>query len=338
MTSFEWNPGHLLEMSGYYWKTCTLHTAVKMDIFTIIGSDTLGPNQINDTLKADERGLTMLLNALCAMDLLVKKGNAYANSEPAGTFLSKSSEKYIGFMIMHHHHLMESWHHMDQGIKQGRPTRTRSSFSDADRRESFLMGMFNMGMAVAPGVAARLDLSGCRRLLDFGGGPGTFAIHFCLANPQLSASVYDLETTRPFAEKTIQRFDLSDRIDFIPGDFVEDDVAGPGTFDAAWLSHILHGEGPDQARKIVEKAVQALKPGSPVFIHEFILEDTMDGPLFPALFSLNMYLGTPDGQSYSQAQLSEMLTRCGVKDIRRHAFVGPTQSGILSGVTGSRNG
>ena len=274
----------------------------------------------------------MLLNALSAMALLVKKNNTYANSPPALTFLSKTSRHYIGFMILHHHHLMESWHKMDTAILDGRPTRSRSSFSDDDRRESFLMGMFNMGMAIAPTLSKELDLSGCKRLLDFGGGPGTFAIHFCLANPGLTASVYDLETTRPFAERTIKKLNASDRVDFISGNYIEDDVTFPNAFDAAWLSHILHGEGPDQARDIIRKAVSALKPGSKIFVHDFILNDTRDGPLFPALFSINMYLGTPEGQSYSETEISGMLTANGITNIKRLSFEGPTQSGIISGI------
>ncbi len=333
MEPFNWNPGTLLGMSGYYWKTCTLHTGVKLDIFTVIGSKTLSCDQINKILKADKRGLSMLLNSLSALELLVKDDETYSNSPSALTFLSKDSPQYLGFMIMHHHHLMESWHKMDTAIIEGKPTRDRSSFSDEEWRESFLMGMFNMGMAIAPMLSKELDLSGCKRLLDFGGGPGTFAIHFCLANPGLKASVYDLETTRPFAEKTIKKFNVSDRIDFLPGNYVEDEFIEPNLFDAAWLSHILHGEGPEQAQEIIGKAVLALKPGSKIFIHEFILNDTMDGPLFPALFSINMYLGTPDGQSYSETQLSEMLKSHGVKNIQRLSFVGPTQSGILSGIT-----
>ena len=333
MESFNWNPGSLLEMSGYYWKTCTLHTSVKLDIFTVIGSKALSCDEINKTLKVDKRGLSMLLNSLSALELLVKDDETYSNSPPALTFLSKDSPQYLGFMIMHHHHLMESWHKMDTAIIEGKQTRRRSSFSDEERRESFLMGMFNMGMATAPGLSKELDLSGCKRLLDLGGGPGTFAIHFCLANPGLKASVYDLETTRPFAEKTIQKFNVSDRIDFLPGNYVEDEFIEPNLFDAAWLSHILHGEGPEQAQEIIGKAVFALKPGSKIFIHEFILNDTMDGPLFPALFSINMYLGTPDGQSYSETQLSDMLKAHGVKNIKRLSFAGPTQSGILSGIT-----
>jgi hypothetical protein len=75
---------------------------------------------------------------------------------------------------------------MDQAVLEGKPTRTRSSFSDEDRRESFLMGMFNSAMAIAPALSKQLPLDGCTRLLDFGGGPGTYGIHFCMQHPGLT--------------------------------------------------------------------------------------------------------------------------------------------------------
>ena len=136
-------------------------------------------------------------------------------------------------------------------------------------------------------------------------------------------------TTRPFAEKTIARFDLTDRIDFIAGSYLEDDL--PGTYDVVWLSHILHGESPEDAAMIVKKAAAVLVPGGMIMIHEFILEDTEDRPLFPALFSLNMLLGTGGGRSYTQQQLTDMLEKAGAADITRTPFKGPTESGILMG-------
>jgi SAM-dependent methyltransferase len=279
----------------------------------------------------EKRGLILLLNSLTALDLLVKKGEAYANTPEASTFLSKDSNQYIGYMILHHHHLAPSWVDMDKALIQGGPIREAASTSAEEWRESFLMGMFNMGMAVAPGLAKQLDLSGCKRLLDLGGGPGTFAIHFCLENPELKSSVWDLPTTRPFAEKTIGKFGLEKRISFIPGDYTLEEICTVPQYDVAWLSHILHGEGPKMAEKIIAKAVAALKPEGKIFIHEFILNNTMDGPLFPALFSLNMFLGTKQGQSYSEEQLIAMLKTNGVKNIVRLDFTGPTQSGILTG-------
>ena len=329
MATAQLNPGELLEISGYFWKTCALHAAVKLDVFTVIGDGHLSGEEISQKLNGAQKGVDRLLNALTAMDLLVKTDGIYANSPESKSFLAKDSEKYIGHIIMHHHHLMESWSQLDQAVITGCPVRTRSSFSNDEWRESFLMGMFNLAMGLAPKLVPLIDLSSCRRLLDLGGGPGTYAIHFCLNNPRLKATVYDLPTTRPFAEKTIKRFKLEDRIQFVDGNYLTDAI--DGHFDAIWLSHILHGEGPDDCRLMIQKAVGALAPGGRIIIHDFILNNHMDGPLFPALFSLNMLLGTESGQSYSEDQIIDMLADAGVMDTRRIAVQSPNDSGIIVG-------
>jgi predicted O-methyltransferase YrrM len=174
-----------------------------------------------------------------------------------------------------------------------------------------------------------VDLRGRKHLLDVGGGPGTHAIFFCLANPRLKATVFDLEATAPFALRTIEQFGLANRIEFMAGDYLNEDIRG--SYDVALLSHILHAEGPDTCQEILEKTVKVLEPGGLMLVHEFILGDTLDQPLFPALFSLNMLINTPEGQAYSESQLTWMMGNAGVKDITRLLFRGPNDSGVLAG-------
>ncbi len=329
MSSKEWNVGRLLELSGGFWQIATLHAAVRLDLFSVIGDESLDASEIADRLNADTRSQTMLLNALVAMRLLEKENERYRNTEVSAALLSKDAPGYLGYMISHHHHLVESWHHLDQAVMTGQPTRESAGFSDDDRRESFLMGMFNIAMGTAPKLTAQLQLTGKKNLLDLGGGPGTWAIHFCKNNPELKACVFDRPTTRPFAEKIIKQFDMASRVSFQDGDFLEDDIRG--RYDAAWLSHILHGEGPQNCRNIIRKTVAALEPGGVILIHDFILNSTMDGPLFPALFSLNMLLGTEDGQAYSEKQLTDMLQEAGVKQIERFPYQGTNDAGVIIG-------
>lgn len=331
MTDTTWDPGRLLELSGFYWKTCTLQAAVKLDVFSTLDPDPLGAEDLAETCGCDSGALSRLLNALTAMELLTKEGDTYTATPSARAFLSRHSDRYIGHIIMHHHHLMPSWAELDQAVKTGRPVRERSSHGDEQQRASFLMGMFNMAMATAPKVVPLVDLGGRRHLLDLGGGPGTYAIHFCRAYPELKATVFDLPTTRPFAEKTIARFNLSDRITFAGGNYLEDDL-GSG-YDVAWLSQILHGEGPAECQKLIDKAVASLKAGGMIIVHEFILDNDMAGPLFPALFSLNMLVGTPTGQSYSESQIKKMLSQAGAKSIQRISFDSPNDSGLVIGTT-----
>ena len=297
----------------------------KLDVFTAVGSKGKTALQLAKAMGFDQRSLSMLLNALCAMDLLEKKEETFYNTLEAGTFLVKDSPRYIGYMIMHHHHLVDSWSRLDESVKTGKPVRTRPIFSDEEKIESFLMGMFNNAMGIAPMLVPTLDLSGKKHLLDLGGGPGTYAIHFCRHNPGLKATVFDLSTTKPFAENVIARFNQQDQVEFQEGDYHTD--TPEGLYDVAWLSHILHGEGPADCEKIVRKAVDALEPGGLIFIHEFILDNTRDRPLFPTLFSLNMLLGTEGGQAYAENELAAMLEKAGITDIKRNPFKSPMESG-----------
>jgi len=221
-------------------------------------------------------------------------------------------------------------------VREGGPIRDRVSLTDDEEaRKSFLMGMFNLAMQIAPRIVGNVDLSGRRRLLDLGGGPGTYAVHFCQQNPRLSAVVYDLPTSRRFAEQTIARFGLTDRIEFKAGDYLADDVEG--CFDVVWLSHILHSESPEGCAVIIRKAVAAMEPGGLILVQEFILDDGRDGPLFPALFSLNMLLGTPAGQAYSGGELISMLSAAGVRDLHRLSIELPNGAGVIAGTfSGSR--
>jgi predicted O-methyltransferase YrrM len=323
------NPGDLLEISGAYWESCALHAAVKLEVFTIIGQEPLTGKEMAHRLNGDERGVTTLLNALAAMGLLIKSENKYANSPLSAVYLNKDSSRYIGYMIMHHYHLMDSWHHLDRAVVTGAPARVRAVATTEEQRESFLMGMFNMAMALAPQATKEIDLATREYLLDLGGGPGTWAIHFCLNNPRLRATVYDLPATRPFAEKIIARFGVSDRVQFQEGDYLEDEIEG--SYDVVWLSHILHGEGPEDCELIIKRAVKTLKPGGLIMIHDFILNSDLAGPLFPALFSLNMLTGTEGGRSYSEEQIMDMLSKAGAKNLSRHPLRAPNDSGIIVG-------
>ncbi len=325
-----WTADRILKTSGAYWATCALHGAVVLDVFTRIGDNRLDGATVADRLEAPLDAVNRLLDALTAMGLLTKQAGRYANTAASRTYLSMDSDRYVGYIIRHHHHLVASWARLPEAVRSGKPIRLPVRENDAQVREAFLMGMFNLATQLAPQLVAEIDLVNCRTLLDLGGGPSTYAIYFCRHNPDLAATVLDLPTTRPFAEKTIKKMGMDGRVTFISGDYLQDAI--PGSYDAVWMSHILHGESAGACQDIIQKAFKCLNPGGLAVIHEFILVDTLDGPEFPALFSLNMLMGTQGGRAYSQAQLTGMLETAGFVEVQRLDFCGPNESGLLLGV------
>ncbi len=329
MTS-AWDLGELLKVSSSYWKGCTLQAGVRLDIFTQLENANNDVDTIAQTLQTDRRATELLLNALAGIGLIIKNGDLYTNSDFSSTHLVTSSPKYMGNIILHHHHLVDGWAQLDQAVKTGLPV-NRRSYGEAIERESFIMGMFNLAMGLAPHIAQIIDLSDRKKLLGLGGGPGTYAIHFCLTNPALQATIFDRPTTRPFALDTIKKFNLENRIDFVSGDFNSDNLPG-GPYDVAWLSHILHSNGEEDCEKLITKVASQITPGGLLIIHEFILENTMEQPEFAALFSLNMLLSNGVGRSYSLAELQKMMNNAGVRKIKQLHFESPNDSSILLGV------
>ena len=330
MNTTKWTIPDLLQLSGGYWSTCALHAAVKLDIFSVLDDAVCSAEYVAELRHLNPRATAMLLDALTSIGLLDKQNNNYIATEFSATNLSKSSPGYMGHIIMHHHHLMSGWSRLDESVTSGGPIRDSISHgNDETIRESFLMGMFNLASLLAPRIAHSIDLSDRRRLLDMGGGPGSYAIHFCLANQGMSAVVFDLPTTRIFAERTIDRFNLSGRITFTPGDYHEDPV--PTGFDVAWLSHVLHSDSSNACTALLRKAVLSLEPGGILMVQEFIMENAKDGPPFPALFSLNMLLGTDAGQAYSESEITNMMTKAGLSDVSRLSLELPNGAGIMSG-------
>jgi ubiquinone/menaquinone biosynthesis C-methylase UbiE len=323
----EWNIGQLLSVSSAYWRSSTVHAAVKLEIFTALSDEELTAEEVSAKIGANEKGLAMLLNALTAMGLLEHGDSRYKNTGFSRSHLVKDAPGYIGYIIMHHFHLVDAWAKLHEAVVLGRPVEKRFHGEEVER-ESFQMGMFNLAMAIAPTIAASVNLEGRQHLLDLGGGPGTHAIHFCLANPQLKATIYDHKTTEPFAKKTTKRFGVAGRINFVAGDFNTDPIDGP--YDVAWLSQILHSNSLEECQKLIEKTMQALEPGGLILVHDFFLNDSLDGPLFPALFSMNMLLNN-HGRSYSEKEVSALMQQAGARDIQRLQFKGPNDSAILCG-------
>jgi hypothetical protein len=329
MEKSEWTIPDLLQFSGSYWGVCSLHAGVRLDVFTALNGVTRSAVEVAAACSCDSRAMEMLLNALASQGLIAKRAGGYENTLFSAQYLVKGEPGYLGYIILHHHNLVPAWAHLDQSVRKGGPVERSVPEDEAAERESFLMGMFNLASQLAPRVAANVDLTGCRRLLDFGGGPGTYAVHFCRQNPDLSAVVYDLPSSRTFAEGVISRYGLEGRISFDAGNYHLDRV--PSGFDVAWLSHILHAEGMEGCMTILRKAVQSLNPGGKLLVQEFILNDAKDGPSVPALFSLNMLLVTSSGRSYSEGELKRMMEEAGLSGIRRLSIDLPNGAGIMEG-------
>ncbi|MDR1360337.1 MAG: methyltransferase domain-containing protein [Deltaproteobacteria bacterium] len=312
MLKGDWTGLDLLRLSGAYWQSCAVHAAVQLDIFTLLGQNPLNDQELAEKLGCPVRGLSMLITALASLGLVRRVRGRTSPVAGALRYLSRSSPDYLGFIIRHHANVMPGWTRLAETVRSGLNQSGAEIFftEEEEEREAFLLGMHNVASLQAESVAEALNLSGRKKLLDAGGGPGSYAVYFCKKNPQLTATILDLPSSERFARKVIADFGLEGRVDFLGGDLLRDPL--PAGHDVVWISQVLHGLSPAAAATLVAAAAAALEPGGLFCVQEFLLRDSRTGPAGAALFSLNMLTQTKDGQAYTEKEISGMLSAAGI--------------------------
>jgi len=308
--------GQLMSMARGFQAAKMLMVAVDLGVFDFL-EESRSPAEVAAYIKADPRAASIFLNGLAALGLLVKGVDYFHNSEAVSRYLVHGKEEYRGAILRHMHHTMKGWASLGDTILAGHPPDLEpEKWLDRNKERSeqemrdFIWGMHALARDLAPQVAARLDLAGVRHLLDLGGGPGTYAITFCQAHPQLQATVFDLPGPVQIAQENIVRHGLSHRIDTLTGNFLKDGI-GAG-YDAIWISHILHSHTEEQCRLILTKAIQALTPGGILAIQDFYLNDDGYSPPGAAMFAVHMLAVTPGGRAYKHQEVAEWLVEAGL--------------------------
>ena len=312
------NADYLFQLGFGYWKSCILFTAVEFDIFTLIGKGKVTARDISKSIHANERATEMLLNALVSLKLLTRQKNHYKNSPVSNLHLIKGKPLYLGDAVHHAHNIMDNWTMLRETIETGNAVSLKDLPEEVDPHDArdFITAMHNIASVKTDELCSKIDLKGVRKFLDLAGGPGTYAIAFAKANPQLHAVVFDLEHVTRLTQEFIKAAGMEERVSVQTGNCLEDSF-GINEYDSILVSNILHIYNPANNVKILRKCRDALREGGRVIIHEFVLDETKTRPQFAALFSLNMLIGTQEGASYSESEYRKWLGDAGFKQIRK---------------------
>jgi ubiquinone/menaquinone biosynthesis C-methylase UbiE len=158
-------------------------------------------------------------------------------------------------------------------------------------------------------------------LLDVGGGPGSYAIAFGQAHPEIEATILDKPEVLSIARRHVELAGLTGRFRFVAADLTRDRL-GEG-FDLLLLSNICHMLSPEQNLDLLRRSAEALNSGGRILIQDFLLDEDGTTPAFAALFAINMLVATTGGSSYRESQYAAWLRQAEFEDVRRVALPGP---------------
>lgn len=334
MSGKQWQPEELSRLAHGYWASCALQAGVQTGLTAALCDGPAAPAALAERLGLNTRGAAMLCTALHALGLLQRRRDgAYALAPGLQALLDPASPRSLVNMVLHMADMVGDWSRLAECVASGKGVEELGPPpEDKEGRAHFYRAMRDIARGQAPGLAARLGLTGGQSLLDLGGGPGVYALTFADEVPGLKAAVFDLPGSRRFFQEEAARHRGAERVRFLAGDYEDGELGGP--YDVVWISQVLHGEGPAACQALIDKAAGALKPGGVLWVQEFVLDPVQPEHPWPALFALNMLINTPAGQSYTAAEISGFMERAGL--VEAH-YAGPTKPGGPSGlVRGSK--
>ncbi len=300
--------GKVSEMANAFRQSQILFTAHGYNVFAIL-EDARSAEEVARAIGCSVRGTTMLLDGLTALELVEKSGGRYRNAKVASSCLVPGKPAYQGPILNHVRRSWDAWSQLPESIRTGTGVKKGSHKPSSEELRDFILGMSNIAFLSAPDLLEHIDISPFRRMLDVGGGPGTYTITFLKANPHLRATILDLPPVIEIAREQVAAAGLEDRVAFVPGDCTS---ADPGYgYDFALVSNVVHILSAEQNAQLVQKCHAALEPGGTLVIKDFLTDPDRSGPAFSLIFALHMLLHTEAGGTYSTEEVRRWTDNAG---------------------------
>ena len=312
----------LMAVGHGYQRSMILLAALKLGVFRGLAAGGCDARVLARRVGADAEKLSILLDALAALGLVEKRGRRCRNAKPADDLLlpgPRSKES----ILLHHLDGWGEWGRLPATIRAGRTPR---GGGEGNWQENFIRGMEENALERAAAVAREIPLRPGERVLDLGGGPGTYAVAWADACPGAGITVFDTPATLRVARKILREKGAQGRVRLLEGDFLEDPLGGP--YDFVWISQILHAYSGSDCVKLLRRARSALSPGGRVAVQEFLLAEGKTSPPGPVFFSVHMVAVTEGGRAYTAREIAAMMKAAGFRKISA-ARPDPRGVGIL---------
>lgn len=325
------DPSRIVDMASAFYESAALFAASDLGVFAKLAE--LGPADLDTVISScglDRRGGRILLDACVALGLLEKVGGRYKNSSEAALFLVPGSPADLSGAIRYNRDVFAAWGRLKEMALTGKPVERPEIHlgDDPDRTRTFVLAMHGRALGIGRAVVPLLDLAGRRRVLDVGGGPGTYSVLIAEAHPGLECVVLDLAPVTAIATEIIGRAGLAGRVQTLAGDYHS--TAFPGGFDAVLFFGVLHQEEPEAIRGLLKRAHAALEPSGSIYVLDMMTDASRTRPKFSALFSVNMALTSENGWVFSDEDLRGWLAEAGFHDVSVRPLGPPMPHSLVS--------
>ncbi len=316
-------PMALYQLATAHYGSRALYVAAKLGIADHLAAGPESADALAKVTATHAPSLRRVLRLLATCGVLTEETDGRFSLTPMGAALKSGSgsmraaaQLFSGPMVW------STWGDILTSVRTGEPAFQRVFGTDAfgylekhpDEAAVFDEAMAAFTTSISAAVANAYDFSAMRSVIDVGGGEGALLVGILRANPTLRGAVFDLPRLSERAQRKISDAGLSDRYDFIGGDFFE---SLPSGHDAYLFKHVIHDWNDEEALRILRTCRKAASPSAKLLLIEGLYPPRVTGPEMRGVAAndVNMLVAT-GGRQRSEAEFRDLYRAAGF-ELRR---------------------
>ena len=187
------------------------------------------------------------------------------------------------------------------------PAKVRLSSVDSanNSNRSFRKGSKSFSAGTAAALAKTYDFGRHQRVLDVGGGTGSFLLAILQHHKNLTGTLFELPGACAVARQRLAKTPEASRIKVVEGSFLKDPL--PGGHDVLVVANTVHVLSAAHNMKLMESMRGQVKAGARLLLADLWTDPTYTEPPAASLMSGEFLVISGEGQAYSEQDANGWL-------------------------------
>jgi ubiquinone/menaquinone biosynthesis C-methylase UbiE len=298
-----------------------LFTANEIGLFEALAHGPADVEELASRIAVPARTTAIVAAAMVSLGLIEQEEGRYRNSAAASTFLAGQPGVDLRMALRFWNGISyPMWQKLEEAVRTGRGQAQFGKFDQA-QQEMYSAGVEALTAPVAAALATAYDFSPHRRLLDVGGGTGSFLLVLLRQYAHLKGTLFELPGACTVARRRLARKPERTRIEIIEGDVFE--IPLPSDHDVLLLSNVVHHCSAAQNVELLRKMRATVQSGARLLLVDLWTDPTHTEPTAAALMSGTFLLISGEGQSYSEQEADGWLELTKWRKLERKPLSSP---------------
>ena len=312
-------PDSIFQVASGFMASKHLFVANEVGLFEDLAEGPKTLDELSARTGIPERTIRILADAMVALGFVERQDDRYRNGPVAATFLTgRTPADLRPFLRWWNHMSYPAWMQLEASIRMGEAVVGHWS---EELSRIFSEGVEALTAETAEALATTYDFGRHARVLDLGGGTGSFLLAVLRHHGGLKATLFESPTVAALARKRVVNTPLEESVQVVEGDFFTDPL--PGGHDAVILANVVHLFSPAHNLALLQRIREHVPDEARLLLVDFWTDPTHTQPTFAALLAGGFQIVTGEGAAYSEEELRGWLQESGWQAMKRLPLAGP---------------